>query len=221
MTRRECRNRLNSLLKVRDPLALDDFLNMATDEVATDTSCFFTAETIALEGTTEVPFFSFCAPSLIKIKSWSYIDSVGVAQIGNEMCNVTEFENYASCWRTDNVTGSPLFLIIERPDLYLYPRPTWSVTQETETVDEVEVEIPTGLTLYGFGVPGLRWETETSDYPLPDFTWNAVLYKACLLWDTFNPTKEGAARMVGIQTLYNRATGVIEARMAEEWGNSR
>jgi hypothetical protein len=203
MTRRQARLQVNSVVKCADPMLLNDFLTLATNKVATDCDAYYIDEEFDLDGSVATPFFKFCAPEIYKVKTWRYLDANGIAQRGDEICNPYKMEEFARYWRTDDRTGNPLFLIVERPNFYLWPRPTWTVTA--------------GVTIGGFAIPGDSWPDEDDLFPLPAFAWDAVLYKAIYLWESMGSEKPNLARKAEAEKLHEKASGVLDARLTQEW----
>lgn len=182
---------------------MDDFLNQATDEVASRTRCFTVHETKDLTGTGASPHSRLCSPEILKLKSARIKNASGIwVPISIVTPGLMEEVWGFTTWRTDGAASTePTYLVAERPDFYLYPAASYSVED--------------GLEMVGYGVPGETWQNDADEFPLPAYAVSAVIYKAQRLYVGYNPVK-GGPDPDWLESMHEEQMAMIDQMHGEE-----
>lgn len=193
-----------------EPVWLNELVSQATDNLCMETDCYYTSESASLTGSVGTPQASVTAPSLRKIMgavlTYSDTTSKKTFSFEDDFKTAQWMDMYLPTWRSDPSSGEPLYLIIARPLVYMYPRADYTLAS--------------ALTFYGYGKPA-AWASETSTFPLPDHAIPAVVYEAAYLRCIQFPSKENGARLPLLDRERARHRFNLEANVGMERDRSR
>jgi hypothetical protein len=194
---------------LRDPLMLDSAIYAAADEAARLTDCFQSSWTLNIDGS-PTAMGLFCVDGLYRLTSALVTLSTGTKKVlthsNGGILSRRAMDMRSPTWQTTPLSGEPSWLVVELPNLQLYPNPDYDQTG--------------GLVLYGFGVPGTSWsgstDTPTTECPLPSIAhqlayWLAVR-RRCIQF----PTPDNMARLPLIQEMIDTQQG-LTARSAAQF----
>ena len=193
-----------------EPFWLNELVDQATNNLCRETDCYWSVAAYNIDGSpTAQEYITLTSSAPYRVKRVEILDSAdNVYSLSSEGEIVTQAwaDSWMPSWRTSPSQGTPRYVVLARPRLYLIPRPNYDKTD--------------GVKLYGFGLPA-SWSSNSSTFPLEDRCISAVVYEAAYLRCIQFPTQENAARLPLIDRERRRLFGDIEAETAIEYDRSR